>query len=217
MHVHYVCGFAISDVAWCMVVWCTQNVRRDGSSFMWHKSCQCCKYTTSVDIQKALRKASHSCRITCEHSESARERRIGLYKNDQQQVFATCSRTVFCFWHCVCHLFPHGILFLTWFLLPVPTRYFVSEIVFATCSRTAFCLWNCVCYLFSYGILFLKLCLLPALVRHFVSDIVFATCSHTVFAALIYGWVGVNHPVTNKLFLPFSFNANLGITAMLLQ
>ena len=25
---------------------------RDGSSFLWHQPCQCCKYTTSVDIQK---------------------------------------------------------------------------------------------------------------------------------------------------------------------
>jgi len=39
-------------MAWCMVVWCTQNLRRDGSSFMWHQPCQRCKYTTSVDIQK---------------------------------------------------------------------------------------------------------------------------------------------------------------------
>ena len=34
------------------VVWCTQNLRRDGCSFMWHQPCQRCKYTTSVDIQK---------------------------------------------------------------------------------------------------------------------------------------------------------------------
>ena len=41
-------------------------------------------YTTSVDIQKrAMKKASHSCGITCERSESARDRRIALYKSDQ--------------------------------------------------------------------------------------------------------------------------------------
>ena len=34
----------------CMVVRCTQNLRRDGSSFMWHQPSQRCKYTTSVDI-----------------------------------------------------------------------------------------------------------------------------------------------------------------------
>ena len=45
----------------------------------------CCKYTTSVDIQKCTIKASHSYRITCEHSESAQEQRIVLYKSDQQQ------------------------------------------------------------------------------------------------------------------------------------
>ena len=76
-HTPYVCGFA-----WCsMVVWCTQNLHRDSCGFMWHQPCQRCKYTTSVDIQKnALRKASHSWRITCECSESAQERRIVLYK-----------------------------------------------------------------------------------------------------------------------------------------
>ena len=31
------------------------------------------KYTTSVDIQKMRYKASHSCRTTCKHSESAQE------------------------------------------------------------------------------------------------------------------------------------------------
>ena len=39
------------DVKWCMVVWCTQNLRRDGCSFMWHQPCQRCKYTTSMDIK----------------------------------------------------------------------------------------------------------------------------------------------------------------------
>ena len=51
------------------------RTRRDGSSFMW---LQPCKYITSVDS-----KAIHSCGITYEGSESARERRTALYKNDQ--------------------------------------------------------------------------------------------------------------------------------------
>ena len=41
-----------------------------------------CKYTTSVDIQNRTTKTIHSCRITCERSESARERRIALYQSD---------------------------------------------------------------------------------------------------------------------------------------
>ena len=49
MHLMYV---ALHEVTWYLVVWCTQNMRRDGSSFMWHQPCQRCKYTTSVDIQK---------------------------------------------------------------------------------------------------------------------------------------------------------------------
>ena len=87
MHMTYV---ALHEVTWCMVVWCTQNLRRDGSSFMWHQPCQCCKYTTSVDIQKRAIKTSHSCRITCERSVSARERRIALYKIGQQQQVGVC-------------------------------------------------------------------------------------------------------------------------------
>jgi len=43
---------ALHEVTWCMDVWYTQNLRRDGSSFMWHQSRQRCKYTTSVNIQK---------------------------------------------------------------------------------------------------------------------------------------------------------------------
>ena len=39
-----------------MVVWCTQNLHQDGSSFMWHQSCQRCKYTTSVEIKKRAKK-----------------------------------------------------------------------------------------------------------------------------------------------------------------
>ena len=61
-HASCVCGFKhISHcklVCTCMVAWCTQNLRRDGSSFAWHH------VTTSVDIQNAL------CKATVIHSES---------------------------------------------------------------------------------------------------------------------------------------------------
>ena len=44
---------ALHEVTLRMVVWCTQNLRRDGYIFMWlDQPCQRCKYTTSVDIQK---------------------------------------------------------------------------------------------------------------------------------------------------------------------
>ena len=49
-HVHYICGFEWSDaINWCMVVWCTQNIHWDSSSFMRHQPKQCCKHTTSVE------------------------------------------------------------------------------------------------------------------------------------------------------------------------
>ena len=82
IHLTYV---ALHEVTRCMVVWCTQNAPRltlSGSRFLWHQPCQRCKYTTSVDIQKRAIKTIHSCRITCERRESARERRIALYKSD---------------------------------------------------------------------------------------------------------------------------------------
>ena len=68
------------------------RTRRDGSSFMWHQPCQRCKFTSTVDIQKHAMKASHSCGITCERSGSARERRITLYKSDQQQQHWNCFK-----------------------------------------------------------------------------------------------------------------------------
>ena len=66
---------------------CLDGVHRmhwDGSSFMWHQPCQCYKYTTLVDIQKSIIKTIHSCRVTCERSESAREQRKALHKSDHQ-------------------------------------------------------------------------------------------------------------------------------------
>ena len=29
----------VSDVSWCMIVWCTQNLGPDGSNFTWHQTC----------------------------------------------------------------------------------------------------------------------------------------------------------------------------------
>ena len=69
-----------------MVVWCTQNLRRDGSSFTWHQPCQRCKSLFGDYLKTRYKKlVMHSCRITCERSESARERRIALYKSDHHQ------------------------------------------------------------------------------------------------------------------------------------
>ena len=68
------------------------RTRWDGSSFTWHQPCQRCKYTLLVDSAK---KAIHSCRIIiCEHSESAREQRISLYKSDQQQQVLDKARHI---------------------------------------------------------------------------------------------------------------------------
>ena len=80
-HTPYIRGFARSDmVHGCMVY--TERAEMAAE----HQPCPRCKYTTSVDSQKCTtKKAICSCRITCEHSESARERRIVLYKSHWQQ------------------------------------------------------------------------------------------------------------------------------------
>ena len=79
MHFTYV---VLHEVTWLYGV---HRMHRDSSSFMWHQPCQRCKYTTSVDIQKHAIKKLVTCAKSCEHSESAREQKIVLYKSDQQQ------------------------------------------------------------------------------------------------------------------------------------
>ena len=75
---------ALHEVAWLYGV---HRTRREGSSVTWHQVRQRCKYVHHFGgyLKTRYKKASHSCRITCECSEFARERRIALYKSDQQQ------------------------------------------------------------------------------------------------------------------------------------
>ena len=78
-----------------------RRTRQDSSSFRWHQLCQHCKYTTSVAIQKRAIKTSYSCRITCEHSESAREQRTALCKSDMKVKNNMCNSSLA---KCVQHL-----------------------------------------------------------------------------------------------------------------
>ena len=48
-----------------------QNLRRDGSSSMWHQPCQRCKYTTSVDIQKRAVKSYSVTHVTVAESHAS--------------------------------------------------------------------------------------------------------------------------------------------------
>ena len=84
MHVTYV---ALHEVIWCMVVWCTLNLRRDGSSFMWHQSCQRCKNTTSVDIEKRAIK-SYSLIITESHTSA-----VNLLESGEQRYIKTINNS----------------------------------------------------------------------------------------------------------------------------
>ena len=88
---------ALHEVTWCMVVGCTQNLRRDGSSLMWHQPCQRCKYTTSVDIQKrAIRSylhiyaESHASAVSL--LESGEQRYIKAINNNNNFLPENCVR-----------------------------------------------------------------------------------------------------------------------------
>ena len=90
-HAPSICGFKWSGTLknWCMAVWCTQNLCQDSISFkrIRHvRTKQHCKYTTSVDIKKTCHKRIQSLiqnHMGHDHSESALEQRLALYKSDQ--------------------------------------------------------------------------------------------------------------------------------------
>jgi len=81
MHTPYVCGFAWSDMVHGCMVYTERAEMAAVSCGTSHAS------TVSTPLRwifkNALYKAIHSCRITCEHSESAQKWRTALYKSDQ--------------------------------------------------------------------------------------------------------------------------------------
>ena len=90
-HTPHLCGFEWSDtVTWCVVEWSAQNLRRDGSSFTWHQPCNNqralsvhhfrgnLKIRATKRIQWLVQNHTRHVR-----SESAREQRTALYKNDE--------------------------------------------------------------------------------------------------------------------------------------
>ena len=72
------------------VEWCTQNLRRDGSSFTWDKPCSSQRVLSvhhfrgnfKIRVTKRLHSLiqNHMRHV---RSESAREQRIALYKSDE--------------------------------------------------------------------------------------------------------------------------------------
>ena len=84
MHAPYLWGFERSDtVNWCMVVRCTQNVRRDGSSFTRHQPGNTNGWILNKQKQHQNRyKMIQSLiqnQMRHERSETAREQRTALY------------------------------------------------------------------------------------------------------------------------------------------
>ena len=83
-HTPYACGSACSDMVHGCIVYTECAEMAAVSCGTTHVS------AVSTPLQwifkNALYKGSHSCRITCKRSESAREWRIALYKSDQQEA-----------------------------------------------------------------------------------------------------------------------------------
>ena len=86
---------ALHEVTWSMVVWCTQNWLRDGSSFMWHQPCQHCKYTTLWIFKKpALKSQSLLLNHLWAQWVCSRERRIALYKWSSSVSLLSLNRLI---------------------------------------------------------------------------------------------------------------------------
>ena len=54
-HAPYLCGFAWSDKVHGCNLYGVHRMCWDGSSFIWHHPCKCCKYSTLVDIYNKKR------------------------------------------------------------------------------------------------------------------------------------------------------------------
>jgi len=84
MHPAYV---DLIEVTWCTVVWCTGTERAEMAAVSrgtGHVSALSTplRWIFKNVLKKKKKKRSHSCRNTCERSESARERGIALNKSD---------------------------------------------------------------------------------------------------------------------------------------
>ena len=70
MHLTYV---ALHGVTWCMVIWCPQNFAETAAVSCGTSHASAVSAPLQRIFKTALYKTSHSCRITCECSESAQE------------------------------------------------------------------------------------------------------------------------------------------------
>ena len=112
MHPTYV---ALHEVMWHGAWLCgVHRTHPDGSNFLWRQPCNnqavLQAQHSGENSKKMKRKASHSFRSTCdEHSESAEEQRIVLYKCDQQTTRGMkFYRLIFHMEKCIeCHSFHH--------------------------------------------------------------------------------------------------------------
>ena len=82
MHLTYVVSH---EVTWCMVVWLYTERAETAAVSCGTSHANAVSTPLRKIFKNALYTASHSCTITCESNESARERKIALQKSDQQQ------------------------------------------------------------------------------------------------------------------------------------
>ena len=84
----YVCGFAWSDMVHGCITYGVHRTCAETAAVSCGTSHASAVSTPLWRIFKnAPRKASHSCGITCELSESARKRRIALYKSNHHKIY----------------------------------------------------------------------------------------------------------------------------------
>ena len=81
-HTPYVCGFAWSDMVHGCIVYTERAETAADSCGTSHASAVSTPLRW-IFKKTCHKKAIHSCRITCERSESAQQRRTALYKSDQ--------------------------------------------------------------------------------------------------------------------------------------
>ena len=118
------------------------STRRDGSSFMWHQLCERCKYTISVDIEKGgTRNAIHWCRITCQRSASARERKIAFCKRTVSPPMAAAFWIFKHLFHIYIYIYT-ALIFFKFFFFFFFVQVWIMHAVFATvCVCVCVCVW----------------------------------------------------------------------------
>ena len=91
----YLTYLVLHEVACCMVVWCTQNAPRRQQFHVAPAMPAVSTPLRWIFKKRGIKKEEEELvtRVECVYNESARERRIALYKSDQQQHIRSLLNT----------------------------------------------------------------------------------------------------------------------------